>query len=103
MCLEVGLTGFGTGLHGGQEESFFFSWATDNEGLRSCHRPLWGSGLCSLPFFLLYLEAHRASLCPDGWTESSCRYTLAKTGGILPILQMRKLRSLPHSAARSTR
>lgn len=103
MCLEVGLTGLGTGLHGGQEESFFLSGAADNEGLRPCHRPLWGSGSCSLPFFLIYLEAYRPSLCPEGWTESSCCYTLAQTGRIPPISQMRKLRSLPHSAARGTR
>ena len=40
MCLEVRLTGLGTGLHGAQEESSFLSWAAGDEGLSLCHRPL---------------------------------------------------------------
>lgn len=33
MCLEVGLTGFGTGLHDGQEESPSLFGAAGDEGL----------------------------------------------------------------------
>lgn len=33
MCLEVGLTGLGTGLHEGQEESPFLFGAAGDEGL----------------------------------------------------------------------
>lgn len=40
MCLEVGLTGLGTGLHGAWEEPSFLSWAAGSEELRPCHRSL---------------------------------------------------------------